>query len=349
MASEGEGALAKPVDELPPAVRVLEITHTAFVACRVLYVIAKLGIADLLRQGARSSEELARATGTHARSLYRVLRAAASVGVVSESQDHRFALTDVGSTLRSDVPDSLRGWVLYTGEPWNLQAWQELLHSVRTGEPAWERAHGVPFFEYFSRHPDASEIFDAAMTDISRWDGAVVAAAYDFSQFRTVLDVGGGQGALLVSILKANAGVRGVLYDQAHVVERARDRIAAEGLEGRCEIVIGSFFESVPGGADAYVLKYIIHDWQDDRAHVILANCRRAMTSAGKLLLIELIVPPPGESHLAKTSDVEMLVMLGSPERTINEYESLLNRAGFRLARVVRTPEVMSIIEATPV
>lgn len=349
MPSDGEGALAKPVDELPPAARVLEITHTAFVTCRVLYVIAKLGIADLLKDGARSSEELSSATATHARSLYRVLRAAASVGVLSESQDRGFALTEVGSTLRSDVPDSLRGWVLYTGEPWNLQAWQELLHSVRTGEPGWERAHGVPFFEYLSRHLDASVIFDAAMTNFSRWDAAVVPTAYDFSQFRTIVDVGGGQGALLISILKANPEVRGVLYDQAHVVERARDTIAAEGLEGRCEMVTGSFFESIPGGADAYVLKYIIHDWRDDRAHVILANCRRAMTSGAKLLLIEMIVPPPGESHLAKTSDVEMLVMLGSPERTVDEYESLLNRAGFRLARIVRTPEAMSIIEATPV
>ena len=348
MSSEGEGVPAKPADELPPVARVLEITHTAFVAGRVLYVIAKLGIADLLKDGARNSEELASATGTHATSLYRVLRAAASVGVLSECQHRRFALTEVGSTLRSDVSDSLRGWVLYTGESWNLQAWQELLHSVRTGEHAWERAHGVPFFEYLSRHPDASAIFDAAMSNFSRWDAAVVPMAYDFSQFRTVVDVGGGQGALLVSILKANPGVRGVLYDQAHVVERARETIAREGLESRCEIVSGSFFESVPGGADAYVLKYIIHDWRDDQADVILANCRHAMTSSAKLLLIEMVVPPPGESHLAKTSDVEMLVMLGSPERTVDEYEKLLNRAGFQLARVAGTPEAMSIIEATP-
>jgi hypothetical protein len=311
--------------------------------------MAKLGIADLLKDGARSSEELAEATETRSKPLYRVLRALASVGVLTESPDHRFALTAVGSILRRDVPDSLRGWVLFTGEPWNLRAWEEILYTMRTDEPAWDRAHGMPFFEYLSRQPEASAIFDEAMTSLSQWDAAVVPAAYDFSPFRTLVDVGGGQGALLVSILKANPSLRGVLYDQAHVVQRAPQRIQAEGLGSRCEIVTGDIFKSVPGGADAYLLKYIIHDWKDDRAHVILTNCRRAMTKGAKLLLIEMIVPSPGESHLAKTSDVELLILLGSPERTIDEYEILLNRAEFRLDRVVPTPEAMSIIEATPV
>lgn len=349
VAAESDSDQVAPADEIPPAVRVLDITHTAFVTSRALYVMAKLGIADLLKDGARSSEELAAATGTRSRSLYRVLRALGSVGVLTESLDHRFALTAVGSILRSDLPDSLRGWVIFTGEPWNLRAWQEILHSMRTDEPAWDRAHGMPFFEYLSQHPDASAIFDEAMTNFSRWDAAVVPTAYDFSQFRTLIDVGGGQGALFISILKANPTLHGVLYDQAHVVQRARQPIEAEGLGSRCEIVAGDFFESVPSGADAYLLKYIIHDWKDDRAHVILTNCRRAMTKGAKLLLIEMIVPSPGESHLAKTSDVEMLIMLGSPERTVDEYEVLLNRAEFRLDRVVPTPEAMSIIEATPV
>jgi hypothetical protein len=311
--------------------------------------MAKLGIADLLKDGARSSEELAEATETRSRPLYRVLRALASVGVLIESADHRFTLTAVGSILRRDVPDSLRGWVLFTGEPWNLRAWEEILHSMRTDEPAWDRAHGMPFFEYLSRQPEASAIFDEAMTNFTQWDAAVVPTAYDFSPFRTLVDVGGGQGALLVSILKANPTLHGVLYDQAHVVQRARQPIQAEGLGTRCEIVIGNIFESVPSGADAYVLKYIIHDWKDDRAHVILTNCRRAMTKGAKLLLIEMIVPSAEESHLAKTSDVELLILLGSPERTVDEYEVLLNRAEFRLDRVVPTPEAMSIIEATPV
>lgn len=311
--------------------------------------MAKLRIADMLKDGPRNSEELAAATGTRSRPLYRVLRALASVGVLNESLDHRFALTAVGSMLRSDLPDSLRSWVLYTGEPWNLRAWQEILHSVRTDEPAWDRAHGMPFFEYLSQHSDASAIFDAAMTNFSRWDAAVVPTAYDFSQVRTLIDIGGGQGALLVSILKMNPTLRGVLYDQTHVVERARQLIEAERLTSRCEVVAGDFFESVPSRADAYLLKYIIHDWKDDRAQVILTNCRRAMTKGATLLLIEMIVPSPAESHLAKTSDVEMLVMLGSPERTVDEYEVLLNRAEFRLDRVVPTAEAMSIIEATPV
>jgi hypothetical protein len=193
----------------------------------------------------------------------------------------------------------------------------------------------MPFFEYLSQHSDASAIFDAAMTNFSRWDAAVVPTAYDFSQVRTLIDIGGGQGALLVSILKMNPTLRGVLYDQTHVVERARQLIEAERLTSRCEVVAGDFFESVPSRADAYLLKYIIHDWKDDRAQVILTNCRRAMTKGATLLLIEMIVPSPAESHLAKTSDVEMLVMLGSPERTVDEYEVLLNRAEFRLDRVV--------------
>ncbi len=340
---------AAPEGEIPPAARILDITHTAFVTSRSLYVMAKLGIADLLAGGPQTSDQLATATGSRPDAIYRVLRALGSVGVLTESEGRRFALTPVGETLQSDRPDSMRSWVLFTGEPWNLQAWAEIMHSVRTGECAFDKAHGAPMFEYLAKTADASKVFDDAMTSFSQWDAAVVPGAYDFSGFKRLVDIGGGKGALFAAILKANPELHGVLFDQAHVVTDSRTAMEAEGLAGRCEIVSGDFFESVPAGGDAYLLKYIVHDWNDERALAILRNCRKAMKEGSKLLVIEMIVPPVGESHLSKTSDVEMLVMLGSPERTLEEYEALLKQAGFRLDRVVATPEAMSIIEATPV
>lgn len=336
-------------EELPPAARILDITHTAFVTHRCLYVAAKLGIADMIADDSSAADELARATGTDARSLYRILRALASSGVLAESSDHQFRLTPLGATLRSDAPDSMRAWVLYTGEPWNLQAWQEIIHSVRTGKAAWDKAHGMAFFDYLARNPEASAIFDEALTSISRWDASAVTAAYDFSTIRKLVDVGGGRGELLATILTPNPHLNGVLYDQPHVVGEALKLLEDKRLVSRCEVIAGSFFESVPPGGDAYILKYVIHDWDDERSLVILRNCRRAMGNTGRLLLVELVVPPPGESHLAKTSDVEMLVILGSPERTAEEYRNLLARAGFRMTRIVPTREPMSIIEGVPV
>jgi len=281
--------------------------------------------------------------------MYRLLRALANAGVLSETAKHAFTLTPLGATLRTGASPSMRAWVLFSGEPFYLEAWKEIVHSIRTGQPAWDAVHGSSFFEYLRRHPDTAAVFDEAMTSLSGGEAPAVAAAYDFSPFQTLVDVGAGHGTLLVTILRANPRLRGILFDQAQVIEGARERIRDEGLTPRCEFVAGDFFESVPDGADAYILKYIIHDWDDHRAIRILSNCRRAIRDSGRLLLVETVIPPPNEPHFAKLSDLEMLVLLGSQERTSSEYAELLRAAGFALTRVVPTREYISVVEAAPV
>jgi len=324
----------------------LDMTYTALVNARAIFAAAKLGIPDRLQDAPCASDDIARATGTDPDALYRLLRALANAGILTESEDHRFALTLLGATLRSDAPGSLRAWVLFSGESFYLQAWQEILYSICTGTPAWNKAHGTSFFEFLRQHPEEAAIFDQAMTSISGGEAPAIVAAYDFSAFQKLVDVGGGRGTLLMTILEANPKLRGILYDQYQVAAGARQQIEAKGFAERCEIVDGDFFESVPSGADAYILKYIIHDWDDDKSLVILRNCHRAMAKEGKLLIVETIIPPPGELHLAKVQDLEMLILLGSRERTREQYEALLRQAGFKLVRIVPTREPLSIIEA---
>src|ERR1700736_4909060 len=316
---------------LAPEAQVLDLSYMALVVQRALYAAAKLGIADLLGTDTKGSEELAQATRTHPRAMYRLLRALASAGVLSETADHHFALTPVGATLRTEASPSMRAWVLFSGEPFYLHAWQEIVHSIRTGKPAWDTVHGSSFFDYLRDHPDTSAIFDTAMTSLSAGEAPAVADAYDFSHFQKLVDVGAGHGTLLTTILRANPRLRGVLFDQPQVIEGAKARIQSEGLSARCELVGGDFFESLPEGADAYILKYVIHDWDDQHATRILGNCRQAIRDSGRLLLIETIIPPPDQPHFAKLSDLEMLVLLGSQERTSTEYAELLRVAGFAL------------------
>jgi O-methyltransferase domain len=243
----------------------------------------------------------------------------------------------------------MRGLVIFTGAPFYLQAWQEFLYSIQTGKPAWEKVHGMPFYDYLRQHPEAGTIFAEALTSLSEGEAEALAAAYDFSRFRTLVDVGGGQGKLLTTILKATPSLRGVLFDQPEVVEAARELIASVGLTDRCERVAGDFFQSVPPGGDVYILKYILQDWDDERSGMILKNCRQAMTKDTTLLIIAPVIPPPGQPHYAKFEDLEMLVLEGSEDRTVEEYATLLDRAQFKLARVVNTQAYLSIIEAIPV
>src|SRR5262245_41152594 len=333
--------------ELPsPYEQMLNMTYTALINARAIFAATKLGIPDRLTGTPCASDDIARATGTDPDALYRLLRTLANAGILTESADHRFALTPLGATLRSDAPGSMRAWVLFSGESFYLQAWQEILHSIRTGTPAWNKVHGTALFDFLRQHPGEAANFEQAMTSLSGGEAPAIVAAYDFSTLQTLVDVGGGQGTLLMTILEANPKLRGILYDQPQVVAGARQQIAAKGLAERCEIVGGDFFESVPSGADAYILKYIIHDWDDDKSHVVLRNCHRAMADEGKLLLVETIIPPPGEPHLAKVQDLEMLILAGSRERTREQYEALLRRVEFRLVRIVPTREPLSIIEA---
>lgn len=335
-------------DGPPPSLKILEITYSNFVIARALYAFAKLGIADLLGDRTVSSEELAAIAGVNSRALYRLLRTLSTADVVSESQDHRFALGSLGEALRSDVPGSMRAWAIFSGEPYYLQAWGQIVHSIQTGQAAWEHVHKMPVFEYFGQHPDAGAIFDQAMTSLSAGEAPAIVSAYDFAGIRKLADIGGGEGSLLRTILKSHPKMTGVLFDRPDAVEGVQTQLSEDGIAKRCEVVPGDFFQAVPPGADAYLLKYVIHDWDDERSLAILRNCRRSMTNDARLLLIETIVPAPGESHFAKLQDLEMMVIVGAQERTVEEYTRLLERAGFRLVRVVATTEPASILEAAP-
>lgn len=315
---------------------------------QAVHVAATLRIADGLAEGARASDELAEATGTHPPSLYRLLRALASVGVLRELDGRCFELTPLGECLRSDTPDSIAGWAAFIGRPYYWQAWAGLLHSIRTGENAFQHVHGTDVWTYRSTRPEESAIFDEAMTSLSRRSNAAVLAAYDFGRFQTLADVGGGKGALLAAVLAANPKLRGVLFDQPHVVSGAHALLESAGVVDRCRLVAGSFFESVPNGCDAYVLRAVIHDWDDSDSIRILEAVRRAIADIGTLLLIERVVAPANEGRDAKFSDLNMLVGAGGRERTPKEYAALLHRAGFSLTRMIPAG-VYSVLEARPV
>ena len=330
--------------DIPPPVAMLQLI-SGFWISRAIYIAAKLGIADLLRDGPRTAAELAAATGAHASSLYRVLRALASVGVFTEDEKRGFALTPLSETLRTDAPGSLRAFATVELGEEHYPAWGELLHSVKTGKIAFDRAFGMPVWEFFEQNPENAKTFNDAMTGMTLAVNGAVLSGYDFSPIGKIVDVGGGHGSLIASILKANPQMKGVLFDAPSVAEGARSRIEVAGIADRCEVVPGDFFQSLPGGGDAYILKWIIHDWDDDRSITILRNCHSAMTEAGKLLLVEAVVPRGSEPHFSKFIDLNMLVMTGGRERTENEYRMLLEASGFKLTRTIPTESPMSVIE----
>jgi len=331
-----------------PAATLLHLM-TGYRAMQALYVAARLGIADLLKDGARGSEELARATGADARALHRLLRALASLGVFAEDADGRFAPSELGALLRSDVPGSLRAAAIFFGDERNWHAWGKLERSVMSGEPVRGPRGTQVFLEESARDPEGAALFNAAMTSLTSAFDAAVTAAYDFSRLGTLVDVGGGQGALISSILAANPALRGILFDIPPVIESARGRIGEAGLAGRCELVAGDFFASVPAGGDAYVLKWVIHDWDDEHSVAILGSCRRAMARDGRLLLVERVVPErvdqSADTQGIVLGDLNMLLWTGGCERTAAEYRALLASGGFTLARIVPTATQLNIIE----
>src|SRR5581483_10747584 len=276
---------------------------------------ARLGIADQLASGPRTIAELAERTDTNPEALYRLLRALASVGVFAESEPHTFAQTPLSEPLRSGVPGSLRGLAAMSGML-HLRAWPEILHSVRTGKTAFEKSFGKEVFAYLETDAEAAAAFDEAMTGYTAATSKAVAATWDFTACRHIVDVGGGKGALLAEILKANGSARGTNFDLPHVASRGREHIAREGLADRCESVGGDFFEAVPANGDAYLMKMIVHDWDDARAIAILKNVRKAMAANGRVLLIEAVIPPGNAPSPGKLLDVNMLVMTGGRERT---------------------------------
>jgi hypothetical protein len=315
---------------------------------QALHVAAVLGIADLLADGARTSDELAEANDTHAATLYRLLRALASIGVFEEADGKRFALTPLGDGLRSDAPGSLAGWAAFVGRPSSWQAWGALLYSVQTGETAFAHVHGADVWEYRARNPDDQGAFDRAMIALTGHVNGALLEAYDFARFGTVVDVGGGHGALLTALLLEHPEMRGVLFDQPHVVAAAEHPIAAAGMADRCSLVGGSFFDGVPGGGDAYVLKSILHDWDDEHALAILRSCCEAMAARAAVLVVERVLGPANEAPDAKFSDLTMLVAQGGRERSVDEFAALFAAAGLRLERTVPSASPFSVLEASP-
>lgn len=316
---------------------------------RAAHIAAVLGIADLLVDGAKGIEELAAATQTHAPSLYRLLRALASVGVFAENADGRFSLTQRAHYFRSDVPGSLRAWTMMLGSPSFWSSWGGLLGSVRSGEYAFLTVHGQTNWEYRAQRREENAVFDAAMTERSAAASAAIVAGYDFAQFTSIVDIGGGQGVLLGAILAANPRLRGIVFDQSHVVEDAPRVLEQLDIDGRCDIVEGDFFKSVPTGADAYLMKSVLHDWDDEQAVAILKTCRAAMAESARLLVIEVVVRGPNAPDPAKFMDLLMMVMNGGRERTEPEFDQLLSASGFRLMKVWPTRSLFSIVEAQPV
>jgi hypothetical protein len=316
---------------------------------QAIHVAVTLGVSDLLAEGPRTVAELAERTGCDARSLYRLLRALATVGVYQELDSQQFANTAMSNALRADAPEPVSGHAAFIGRPYYWQAWSALLHSVRTGENAFGSVHGQGVWDYRLDHPEESAIFDAAMTSQSRFVAHAVLDAYDFGRFTTVIDVGGGRGAFLAAVLRRCPNVRGVLFDQPHVVAGAPELLRTAAVEDRCDVVPGSFFDAVCSGGDAYVLKNVIHDWPDAQALTVLQTCRAATEAAAVLLLVERVIPGPNEGLDAAFSDLNMLVSPGGQERTEEEYAALLDAAGFRLTTVVPTASDVSVIEARPV
>lgn len=333
--------------QVPPHAQVIQMA-TAYWVSRAVYAAARLGIADLLKDEPRAAEDLATATGTHALALRRVLRALASVGLFRTDEQGRFSLTPLGAALRSDASGAARSTVIALAGEWFWAAWGEVLHAVRTGETGVQKALGLTEYQYLAQNPEQASHFNAAMIGFHGGEPAAIVEAYDFSGFRRVVDVGGGSGNLLATILAANPNLQGVLLDRPQVVPDAERNLSAAGVAGRCQVVGGDFLEAVPEGGHGYIVSHCIHNWDEASCVRILANCRRAMQQAGRLLVIEAVVRPGDEPDPAKILDLAMLLVPGGQERSQDEYRILLEEAGFRMTRVVPTRTSASIIEAIP-
>lgn len=334
-------------DTAPPVAVMSQMIAGSVFLSRALYVAAQLGVADLVAHEAQSTVALAEACGAHAPSLGRVLRALASVGVFAEDEQGRFGLTPLAETLRSDAAGSLRALAQFYGAPWHTQIWDSLLYGVQTGETPIEHAAGMSVFEYFMSHHEHFALFDQAMTGFSIGEAGAVVAGYDFAGIERLVDVGGGHGYLLGSILRSYPSLRGVLFDLPPVIGGAPALLEQLGVSGRCELVAGDFFQAVPPGGDAYLLKNIIHDFDDQRAGAILRSCRQAMGDQGRLLIVQEVLPPGNAPSPGKLLDMQML-LIGGRERSEPEYRSLLAGAGFALTRVVSLPAPLHVIEARP-
>ena len=315
---------------------------------QIVYVAAKLGVADALADGPLAAPDLAANVGAEPRAFYRLMRALAGQGVFVQRDDGRFQLEERSELLRSDVSGSLRPSAIMAGEPWFYGAYGHLLHSIKTAQTAFDHLFGVGLFDYLKEHPDEAAVFNDAMSDFSRQVINDVVEAYDFSGVRHIVDVGGGHGTLLAAVLSAHPTMQGTLFDRAEVLAGAPEVLSESGVEERCDLAAGDFFKSVPSGGDAYMMKWIIHDWDDERCIAILKNCRSAMGQDGRLLLIEREMPAGNDPSPGTIGDITMMVIPGGQERTRDEFRSILDAAGFRLANIHPTQSEVSIFEALP-
>jgi len=339
---------AQPTEQIPAPVQMLQII-TGFWASRAVCIIAKLGIADLLKSGPKTAAELAEATQTHAPSLHRILRALASIGIVKSESDGRFGLTPQSELLVTGVPGSMRWFMMSELGQEHYPAWGNLMHSVKTGEIAFDNAFGADIWGYFKNNPEDAAVFNDSMSGMTAVANEQIMTHYDFSAFGKIVDVGGGHGGLITSILKSNPQMKGVLFDAPQVIEGAQPKLEAAGVADRCETVAGDFFKGVPEGGDAYVMKWIIHDWDDERALTILKQVRNRMKPDGRVIIVDTVVPEDDRPDFSKFFDLNMMVMTGGKERTAAEFEQLLAEAGFKLLRVIPTEVPTSIVEGRPV
>jgi SAM-dependent methyltransferase len=331
----------------PASAQILELLTGKWVSSAIS-AAAELGVADHLVAGERNVEELAKLTSSHAPSLYRLLRALASLGIFRETSAHTFTLTPLAECLRGDSPDSVRTLARFFAMPAMWSAWGEIVHCVKTGETGLQKAFGSPNpFEYLKDHPEQAAIFDGAMTDLTRLNAPAIAQAYNFGKFRRLVDIAGGHGHLLGTILHRYTNLHGVLFDLPQVIERARQTTGHLPAD-RCEMVAGSFFDQVPEGADGYLMQHIIHDWDDQRSVEILRNIRRAMDPAGRVLIVENVIPEGNAPSFGKLMDLEMLMAPGGRERTEAEYRDLFAASGFRLQQIHATYAPQSILEGVP-
>ena len=339
--------MSEPTPEFPPHLPVIDLMMSTVLA-RALYAATERGVPDLLADGPRTSEELAGKVGVQPVALHQVLRALAAHGLFTQDDQDRFGLTPAGATLVSGHPTAARDLVLTFGGSAIWQALGAMPQTVETGRTGFELALGKPFFDYLREHPDLEATFNRTMIAVHGGEPAAVAEAYDFAGIERVVDVGGGLGTLLITLLRRHPHLTGVLFDAPSVTEHAAAGVAAAGLADRMRCEGGDFFASVPAGGDAYVLSHIIHDWDVAACHRILGHCRSAMGPGGRLLIVEMVLPPGAEPHPGKVLDVVMLSIPGGRERTADEYGELLAGAGFRMVRVVPTASPVSIVEAVP-
>ena len=347
MSFAGQSPVENQTPHPDPAQLMMQMA-TGYVLSACLWTAAELRVADQLQSGPRHVAQLADVAGVTQDGLYRVLRALAMTGIFTETENRTFALTPTAELLRSDHPNSQRDFVVWLADPFHSRVVAELMHSVKTGKPAVEKVTGKPVFEFLPSDPVENVRFHNAMTNLSAAFIPALFEVYDFSQFSTVVDVAGGHGYTICEILRRHPGVKGILFDLDQVVPGAEHRICKLSLESRCRMVGGDFFKSVPEGGDAYVMKMIIHDWDDERALFILRNCHRALQnqSKGKLILLELVLPPGDQPSPSKLIDLEMLLMTGGRERTAQEFRELLAKAGFRLTQIIPTRSPFCVVEA---